>query len=1800
MARRKPAQVVRHQQQLKRQREQEDDAQAAAEDEDQVAIEDGDEQQVAGADEYEEMDRQSAGKPKKKAKKGRATGSMMRARCGSQSVSTPQLLSFSEVWTQPYREQALWLEVPVYLGPDASDAFRQALLSFREHFRVGIELQPNDTVVLRAFPISDQSSAYQPPMDEAAVTMINCTMEHVFMGTDQSFPLWHVLSLLKHDLVTMEVWPKTQEDLGIDSMDEEPAFVWKIGIAWHHYMDLCTDDPLLAPSPKKGLPKDMHILMIWILHNANPCQWIYPYEKEIKVLYTQLLLKKVLVDGERTTFDVHKIYDEIDTAYQLKRDISNYLDVSANDTNLLPMLRPYQMAAVSWMLARESPVESAPKSTKPFVKFSTPVWTVDYELLYDPFCVRFFSSNKEQLGTELDPDTEPEVIESYSDFAVRGGILADEMGLGKTVEVIALILSNSCPSNKPQLLTDHTPNHRTEEEDDGFDENTDFNCICGTILDHELGWVQCDFCDSWHHQVCSGYNSLDAFSTANENGGKYSHELFMCFNCQHQEKPVFSCKTTLIVSPESIHDQWESELTRHVKPGVLTLLRYPGVKALRTRLAGRGPCADWSLLASAGRRMASYDIVLTTYEALGIDLHHLPNEVGLDRRSSTRQKKKRYAFVASPLVSLKFWRVCMDEAQVGVENTRLQAALTVAELKTEMKWIVTGTPFSAQLGDLYGCFKFLQLAPFNDEYFGDKYFRSIIENCFTNGAVERVYDILLRNGDLERNGGGLLWRTSKKDVLDQLNLPSQKSETVLCHFSDVERHFYEEQMKVIVNLMNQRREQAKNGPDRDRQLRTDDRLWNDVLILRQICCHPQVGSALNSVILGRGRAVGGGVNSRNGILTMDDLLQELIAKCKRECEEGQRKLVAAHNGIASISIIRGDVPSAVLKYLLSMKEINSNWGLFRADLLPRLHILVNLRLCVCRMYFSENLPNRNEATATVDDLNIVHQEMAQLENKMTNESNDAKANSLLPHIPAIFGAFTAETVSTDVDGEIRKVIQKECEMLDQCANKIKQYYLFQVEMSHASALKCFEDVSASLDKQLPSGNQKHLLCDKSIWWNKVLPFINQAATDEGFIDRIRARLLGAGTKWAQSFVGRFSNTNGFMMALVTELESLRKNRAMVYEKVKTLSHKTPTPNDIALSGNCKRCREGRDGPVCAHCKLYKELEGFKLHFLGIEHSASAMKANANASTMYTEDEDSIASGTSMSIPSLILDLLREIATAIRSLGRSGARSAAEMLAIVQEGIQSETELWTLLQREWTAAKKLFQVQHQRLGALDELDMACMQIRLRHADEINLSKAERLYIVDEGYIPVRLNELEVDRVVGKHELDQGYARLRYLRQLESQRGTTPNASELPAHNAQESKATCAVCLEEMGVERAVLPCAHAFCKACTKTLSKHRKKNKLLCPTCRQSCSVDSILTVCEGNSNNQDGLSNSNRVLPQRALVQAPQTRGGGYGSKIGAILQRVLSLAEENAEVKCLLFTQWQDMMNIISMALARHGVTCLVYTTKKRFPDVLQQFKRFTSPCVLALPYKVGANGLNVIEATEVILVEPLLNAGIEAQAINRVHRIGQTKQTRVHRFVVENTVEERMFSLRKSKVAAAKTPAVSADRNEGVEGTDHIEDDEEKEVRAPGKNEKESLTLNDLSMLLLGSGEVAASAIVAINDNDADNEENDDSNARFWIENVELNGRILPRQAARIFLERRHAASLREASSQDLAGASVPPTSTSLFGQQINLSVARELLELQRPSTSCSDRQQMQHAISDEVLALHRTRLQADGHH
>lgn len=73
---------------------------------------------------------------------------------------------------------------------------------------------------------------------------------------------------------------------------------------------------------------------------------------------------------------------------------------------------------------------------------------------------------------------------------------------------------------------------------------------------------------------------------------------------------------------------------------------------------------------------------------------------------------------------------------------------------------------------------------------------------------------------------------------------------------------------------------------------------------------------------------------------------------------------------------------------------------------------------------------------------------------------------------------------------------------------------------------------------------------------------------------------------------------------------------------------------------------------------------------------------------------------------------------------------------------------------------------------------------------------------------------------------------------------------------------------------------------------------------------------------------------------------------------------------------------------------------------------------PTVLLASLKASGTGVNLTVASRVYLLEPWWNPAVEKQAMDRVHRIGQTKEVRIVRIIARNSIEERILELQEKK--------------------------------------------------------------------------------------------------------------------------------------------------------------------------------------
>ncbi|KAL9064865.1 MAG: hypothetical protein Q9161_008607 [Pseudevernia consocians] len=112
------------------------------------------------------------------------------------------------------------------------------------------------------------------------------------------------------------------------------------------------------------------------------------------------------------------------------------------------------------------------------------------------------------------------------------------------------------------------------------------------------------------------------------------------------------------------------------------------------------------------------------------------------------------------------------------------------------------------------------------------------------------------------------------------------------------------------------------------------------------------------------------------------------------------------------------------------------------------------------------------------------------------------------------------------------------------------------------------------------------------------------------------------------------------------------------------------------------------------------------------------------------------------------------------------------------------------------------------------------------------------------------------------------------------------------------------------------------------------------------------------------------------------------------------------------LVFSCWKTTLDILERMLREAGITYVridgaIATSERN--RIIKQFQEDEDTNLLLMTTGTGAVGLNLTAATRVHLVEPQWNPAVEAQAIGRAVRLGQTRKVTVIRYVMEKTIEE-----------------------------------------------------------------------------------------------------------------------------------------------------------------------------------------------
>ncbi|KAK4546333.1 hypothetical protein LTR36_002010 [Oleoguttula mirabilis] len=320
----------------------------------------------------------------------------------------------------------------------------------------------------------------------------------------------------------------------------------------------------------------------------------------------------------------------------------------------------------------------------------------------------------------------------------------------------------------------------------------------------------------------------------------------------------------------------------------------------------------------------------------------------------------------------------------------------------------------------------------------------------------------------------------------------------------------------------------------------------------------------------------------------------------------------------------------------------------------------------------------------------------------------------------------------------------------------------------------------------------------------------------------------------------------------------------------------------------------------------------------------------------------------------------------------------------------------------------------------------------------------------------------------------------------------DASKFGAHVLKqiqdEAEMECPICAEEPMEEQAVTGCWHSACKKCLLDYIEHQTaKNEVpRCFNCREPINARDVFEVVrheEEDAEDEQGVDGS--LLATSALTAAMDVDSEAgedededelYGStqpppkssatpktnqhqrislrrvnqlssaKITTLLTQLRRLKKTSPLTKSVVFSQFTSFLDLLGPALTSSNITFLRFDgsmAQKERARVLTEFAARPKVTVLLLSLRAGGVGLNLTCASRVFMMDPWWSFAVEAQAIDRVHRMGQAEAVKVVRFVVEGSIEEKMLKVQERKKFIASSLGMMSDEEKKMQRIEDIKE-------------------------------------------------------------------------------------------------------------------------------------------------------------
>ncbi|CAL8071212.1 unnamed protein product [Calicophoron daubneyi] len=1445
------------------------------------------------------------------------------------------------------------------------------------------------------------------------------------------------------------------------------------------------------------------------------------------------------------------IYDCVQAYHEKSRCLWHYPEKVTQPEQINTVLRPYQLDAVEWMLYRES----------------TEV-TVDEKELYNLMFIPVQLSKSQQnvyfsiySGTFM--DHLPTLV-----APCLGGILSDEMGLGKTLEVITLILLrpwsdwsrfggrvldmdgnvvHDGSSNMVQTLATVTP-----------DDQSSILCSCGGVDETDgLDSCRCTRCyGPRQHAACVQYTPSEYTDLL-----PIKHE-YICPQCWSHLR--IESKATLIVAPDHIWQQWKEEIQTHVAQHSMRVLIYAGMEAPvtsielgvhvpirarchinpyapRTRVTATATNSEEEETLLPGfvqpGQLACADIVLTSYSVIQRELDWA--EVVAERQAGTGGRPnlrlaQRYLCRPSPLTCVRWWRICLDEAQM-VERVTSKTARMLFQMDAVHRWCVTGTPAEKSIDDLFGLFAYLQFVPFDTPH----YWHSLLYQPFLAAtapswavANEGSNSSTLPKSDMETVRSTrlvamlshVLWRNTKALVGDQLILPPITEQIHWIDFTSVERYIHDRVLAQSAGALQRLLRTMSISTNQSLASLPGAAHWRLVYLitrLRQACTHASMvvasggpqkhigrrgrnerGRRLTDDDFGCGDLndvgnddIGGGYTAsssrdghslslsgknrttRTGCYTMTEVIRRVVDETRRECEGLLRTWVFNKNGAAGCFIIKQQFVQAADCYrevLQAANDLEHRHGVL-ADWSQRLHAITNLHWLIQ----SRQVPLSDEPAPSATP----------------TESTTLKGQSA--SVISVPETQPDNSDMKDLDPRVDRDLLAKAERLRTSYIKMHSHLLGRVHES-------LEPVAMELDEEFKE-NDVDLLNEDEVesignlpygaswlsWLSDAMDLLYTCGIGPNLIEMLVASFQGKPGSYRGNYRTNLlyaGSINGFKAMLLSEVSDVFQARKQLREAVKPLvktwkSFLAGREADPAILqpfyACCARANESEDQNKsekddgdrmnkfqkkskatreidelqsgsklfrpkvkktrCAYCVAARALRDYQC---AVNHER--LKGGRRALSDRIDESDNIDStdetGTGLSLGNPLVVALSIICHQVLRLlqtsrpeklqfsaseWRRRARRLEQIFRQMGKEILLTSRMETLTKEWWNIHDDTEQFV-VRLQATCPTDLAFI-----HTDEVD----------------AQLQEYIVQYTVMWPRLQSRLGHFNFLRNAHLAAVTGANVKqESDGNNSVQSsgsfKLECPTCLQPHSPSNptfALLPgCWHTLCLPCHDRIASMGQVCQRRCPICRtpftsnETAGVNARrrrpLTLIHYSGERSKTVDDAIKKEGDVAADEPEYTVVGDHSSKVQAVIRCLKQIKQEDADAKAIVFSSWLSVLVTLTGALEQNGLsyTTLFQARDACCPGRLAGFQCMGSATwILLMPIQLGANGLNLTSANHLLLVDPVLSHGREAQAIARMHRIGQTRPSVVHRFLVRDSIEATLHEAHVRSQMASRNP-------------------------------------------------------------------------------------------------------------------------------------------------------------------------------